>query len=433
MLRLLGGILLVTSESRAVDPWPAEAHTSAIQLTSVDAGLNTVNWSGAFWNPETRTLWLACNSGYFWALVENGAGGFRVATNASGTLAKWSPGGDLESIGQVAYTSSAVFLMDEDGWIKEYDASQYGVVSLTRSWDIRAHCAEVGGSGSEGLAFVPDEWLRRQQFTDTNGIPRVSTNGMGGLMLIGHQSGGYVHAFDLNPTNTQFGYVGRYKTGRSETAGLEFDRASGKFYVWHNTGDNYLEVVGLQSYPSGTNRVLRPLAEYYGPRTGNLEGFALTPSTDTNTWCFITDDDNSGGEAVMWYREFAPSDDVDADELSDGYELWHFGSLTQTTGSADADLDGLSNTGEWIAGTDPTNDVSSLALVGPVFEGTNFVLSWASTTGRVYAVCECGQLNTGFAFAVTSGIRATVPLNVSTMSVPPGVTSGFYRISVQSP
>jgi hypothetical protein len=176
-----------------------------VKLTALDPEFNAINMSGAAWNPVTRTLWLANNSGMFWALVENGAGGFKVATNAAGTRAKSSPGGDLESICQADFTQPIVYLMDENGWIREYDVSQYGVVQETRNWDIRAQCPEVGGtSGPEGLTFVPDEWLQREGFRATNGAPYVSSNGMGGLMFVGHQSGGYVHVFDLNRVNNTF-------------------------------------------------------------------------------------------------------------------------------------------------------------------------------------------------------------------------------------
>ena len=297
--------LLAGGGAQAAEPWPAEANTAAVQLTAIDSGLNAANWSGAFWNPDTRTLWLACNSGYFWALVENGAGSFQVATNAAGVKAKWSPGGDLEAICQTDSDAHLVYLMDENGWIREYDVRTNGTINATRSWDIRTQCPEVdSASGGEGLAFVPDEFLRRQRFCDSNGMPYVSTNGMGGLMFIGYQYDGFVYAFDLNRTFNTYGYVGRYKTGRTETADLEFDRASGKLYVWHNTGSNYLEVVELHSVVDGADRRLRPLAEYVGPRTGNLEGFAVVPSAATNAagGCILTDDDNQDQEAVTWYR-----------------------------------------------------------------------------------------------------------------------------------
>ncbi len=302
--------ILTSLASVAASPWPAEANTQAVNLTTVDIGLNTNNWSGAAWNPVTRTLWLACNFGYFYALVENGNGSFMVATNAAGAQAKWkplSPRGDLESICQADFNRPLVYLMDENGWIREYDVSQYGVVKENRNWDIRGQCPEINGMGPEGLTFVPDEWLRQQGFQDTNGCRYASTNGMGGLMFVGYQTGGYIHVFDLNPSTNTFGYIGRYKTGRTETAGLEFDRSTGNLYVWHNIGSNYLEVVELRSEPEGAERRLRQLSEYVGPRTGNLEGFALAPTKGPDPWCFITDDNNVKGEAVMWYRHFRPT------------------------------------------------------------------------------------------------------------------------------
>lgn len=418
----------------ATDPWPAESYTQAVALTAVDPGLNTVNWSGAFWNPTTRTLWLACNSGYFWALVEDGTGSFMVATNAGGTAAKWTPGGDLEAICQADFTQEVAYLMDENGWIREYDVSDYGVVAENRNWDIRAQCPEVSGLfGPEGITFVPDEWLARQGFRHTNGNLYVSTNGMDGLMFVGHQDGGYVHVFDLDPAGTQYGYVGRYETSRPETADLEFDRSTGKLYIWHNYGNNYLEVAELNSYVNGSERRLRQLVEYAGPRSGNLEGFALAPTQETNNWCFITDDDNLYTQAVAWYREFEPSEDTDADALLDGWELWYFGTTTQTTGSADSDLDRMDNADECIAGTDPTNASSIFSLVETSTETNVFILNWSSASGRVYAIRQADTPGNIFTQVVESGIPATPSINGSTVDVSAIPSGAYYRISVTVP
>ncbi|MBN1268989.1 MAG: hypothetical protein JXB04_05335, partial [Kiritimatiellae bacterium] len=273
----------------------------------------------------------------------------------------------------------------------------------------------------------------REGFRGTNGNLYVSTNGMGGLMFVGHQSGGYVHAFDLDPDSSAFAYVGRFKTGQSETAGLEFDRTAGQLYVWHNTGSNFLEVTELNSYVDGSDRRLRQMAEYYGPRSGNLEGFAMLPLDETNNWCFITDDDNSGGEAVVWYREFEPSEDTDSDSLPDGWELWHFGTATQTVGDADSDLDGMINVGEYTAGTEPTNAASVLSIL-PLTVLTNaLALSWPSVSGRVYAIWQAGAVASGFTQVVEEAIAATAPLNCSTVDVPEAVSGMLYRISVEAP
>jgi len=57
------------SVAMGASPWPAEPTSQAVKLTSVDPEFNAVNMSGAAWNPVTRTLWLANNSGQFWALA----------------------------------------------------------------------------------------------------------------------------------------------------------------------------------------------------------------------------------------------------------------------------------------------------------------------------------------------------------------------------
>ncbi len=99
----------------AVSPWPAESNTSALKLTSLDSDF-TAHMSGASWNPSNRTFWVCNNNpGIFWALVQDGAGSWRIATNASGTQARWSVGGDLEGICQADFTKPIVYLMNENG------------------------------------------------------------------------------------------------------------------------------------------------------------------------------------------------------------------------------------------------------------------------------------------------------------------------------
>ncbi len=288
----------------AADPWPAEQNGNAFSLTGIDPEFNMENMSGVAWNPVTRTLWLANNSGRFYALVEDGKGNFKIATDSSGAKARWAPGGDLESICQADFKQNVVYLLDENGWIREYDVSRYGVEKENRNWDIRPHCPEVHGKGPEAIIFVPDEWLGRAGFRVADGGHCASKNGMGGVMFVGHQDGGYIHVFDLNRTNNSYIYLGRYRTGRSETAGLEFDRLSGLLYIWHNTGPNYLEISDLMCVQKGGEMRVNQLAEFIGPRRGNLEGLAVAFGAGSYSWCFITDDNNKNGEAIMWYKCF---------------------------------------------------------------------------------------------------------------------------------
>lgn len=299
-------VLLVAPVFAGAAPWPGEPWRQATVLTGLDDDFGR-NLSGAHWNPVTRTLWVAVNApGKFLALVEDGAGSFRVGT-IGGQRAEWSPGGDLESITHADLAEQAVLVLAEGEDVIRKFATDTSAVRLLQSWNIKPHVPTSGGAGSEGLAFVPDVWLSKGGFVDGAGNPRVSKRGMGGLMFVAHQNGGMIYAFDLDPASQGLDFVGRYRTSRTESSGLEFDRSSGKLWIWHNTGTNFLEVGDLTSavLADGT-RQFKALAEYDGPKTGNLEGFAMTPASAGEHWAFITDDDNQDGAALMWFRAFAP-------------------------------------------------------------------------------------------------------------------------------
>ncbi len=282
-------------------PWPGEPWQQAQNLTALDDNF-VKNLSGAHWNPETRTLWVAVNSpGKFLAVVEDGAGGYKIAQR-NGLRGEWSPGGDLEGITQVDLREEAIYVISEgEEVIRKYDTTIYGASKLLQFWSIAPFVPTSGAAGSEGITFVPDSAL--VGFVDKNGAPYTSKNGMGGLMFVAHQNGGALYAFDLSPTGA-VSFVGSYKTSRSESSGLEFDRSTGRLYVWHNTGENYLEVVGLTSVlrADGT-RQLQVLQEYVGPKTGNLESVALAPVKSREHTVFITDDDNQQGAALMVFKK----------------------------------------------------------------------------------------------------------------------------------
>jgi len=185
----------------------------------------------------------------------------------------------------------------------------------------------------------------------------------------------------------------------------------------------------------GFERRLRPLTEYLGPRSGNLEGFALAPTTGTDHWCFVTDDDNQKGEAILWFRQFLPAVDTDADSLSDDWELEYWGTTARTTGSADSDSDGMSNSDEQIAGTDPTDAASVFKLLSAVrtADKTALVLSWLSVSNRTYEVREAPRPEDDFTQVIQAAISATPPVNLSTVVVSTAVSGTFYRLAVRAP
>ena len=88
------GVLVSTVALAA--PWPGEPFMQAVDLTPLVPGTAAgfgQQVSDLYWNPFTRTLWVARAPGGVWALTEAADGGFRVAASypaMSGTTPKFT-------------------------------------------------------------------------------------------------------------------------------------------------------------------------------------------------------------------------------------------------------------------------------------------------------------------------------------------------------
>jgi hypothetical protein len=126
-----------------------------------------------------------------------------------------------------------------------------------------------------------------------------------------------------------------------------------------------------------------------------------------------------------------PFIDDDDDGLDDDWEVYYFGSTTKTAGTIgeDADEDGFDDICEFLAGTDPTDDTSLLAIlsVWPA-AGSAVVLQWSSVSNMHYAILESTNL-LGVWTPVVSNITATPPVNTNAVTTPPN-TPVFYRIQL---
>lgn len=298
--------------------WPAEPIIAAQNLTGIEGPIwdNDFyeNLSGAVWDPVAETLWVCRNASpsKVWALVDDGAGGMMVAMR-DGKRGEWSDFGDAEGITVGDYGEpDTVYIMAEGiEHIREYDMSTYGNAVLKNDWDIQAATATSGGSGSEGITFVPDEFLAAQGFVDASGAPYVSTLGMGGLMFVGHQNGGHIYVFDLDRATGAQVFVGKYATGATETAGLEFDRSTGLLFIWHGGSFNTLEVARLGSNPADPTHRLNTVRIYESPGsipliTDNHEGIALTSNAACdggNRSLFLTTDGASAW-SLLRFNQF---------------------------------------------------------------------------------------------------------------------------------
>ncbi|MEY2428742.1 MAG: hypothetical protein QOJ40_1627 [Verrucomicrobiota bacterium] len=105
-----------------------------------------------------------------------------------------------------------------------------------------------------------------------------------------------------------------------------------------------------------------------------------------------------------------------------------------TDGSADfvdSDSDGMNNWQEWIAGTNPTNAVSRLAMQSIAFGG-GVTVTWRSVTNRIYLVQRSTNLSQPGSFSgIGSNIVGQAGLTSFTDHSATNAVPYFYRVGIQ--
>ena len=196
LLAVLGIFMPLRSASPEPYAWPGESWSTAIDLTYLNPSEWAGNLSGAFWNPQSRSLWLADNSGYFTELKEDGLGGFVMERD-------YSPSGkpDLEGITQADLGADRIYLMCErENYIREFAIS---TGAETKYWNLTPTVGNLGNDGTEGIAYIPNSWLAASGFRDGVGnlYPESvhGAQGLGGIMLVAVQDTGGAHKGYIYP------------------------------------------------------------------------------------------------------------------------------------------------------------------------------------------------------------------------------------------
>jgi hypothetical protein len=113
------------------------------------------------------------------------------------------------------------------------------------------------------------------------------------------------------------------------------------------------------------------------------------------------------------------------------YGLTNDGSDFSAAETNDSDRDGVPAWQEQIAGTDPTNHASFLAITNlPRPDNSSFVIAWPSASNRIYGVDRATNLVSPGFESIASNIPASPPMNVHTDMLP-GIDQIFYRITVE--
>ena len=258
------------------------------------------NLSGAFF--DGKYLWLVTNgnstipTSYLWKAI----------VNATGIMSKtmWNVGENgYEGITKIvtepgdAKDSNLILLDEKKRSIVELTFDMNGVPKKTdNKWILPKYMKENWrGLGSEGITWIPGGAYDENKLLRTNKSGVICSEAncdekpsdiVDGLALVAHQKGGYVYAFWLsgNAGTSDAILYGKYKTAKSESAGLEWDSESSELYIWHGGKHNMLEIVKLNSDPeykkqSKVKLETVQLRPYIGAKL-NLEGVGWDAASD---------------------------------------------------------------------------------------------------------------------------------------------------------
>jgi hypothetical protein len=321
--------------------WPSVSWANSSNISSVLSN-SVVELSGLYWNNDLKRLLAVGDAGHFVALQYNGN------ISKFSLLGTTSNSDGPEGITQVNTSGNEFYTIDENSYeIRKYTFnSNFTGVTKLNSWNLLASpspMTNTDNTGPEGITFVPDSYLQKIGFVSSaTGAVYTSKKGMGGLLFLAHQNGGYVWVYDVNPNvNNDFLYVGKYKTNRSESCDLAFDNSTGLLYILHNTDGNTLEVTDLKTTLSGETYTLSKLKEYSIPNpssgSDNIEGFAISPKypqvSTLGVWlCRDVTSTTEKADALRWFNPYAADGNSIETSLPNVSESLNFRLIKTSTG-----------------------------------------------------------------------------------------------------
>lgn len=170
------------------------------------------------------------------------------------------------------------------------------------------------------------------------------------------------------------------------------------------------DLVVLSNAPPGTYRF----------EWGDVPWYAA-PAARTN--------DLASGQTLLVEGRYTFTDAND-NGLPDAWEIQYFGAAPPgRPGTLDSDGDGLSDLAEFLAGTNPTNAASRLALNPPVSSGPGWLLGWEASPGRAYRVL--GSSDALSWSALTEWLRAAGNQQSVNLSGPTNGTPYLFRLETR--
>jgi hypothetical protein len=192
----------------------------------------------------------------------------------------------------------------------------------------------------------------------------------------------------------------------------------------------------LDGSQSGVNYQLQLNASPTGsPVAGTGSAISFGNQTVTGNYTVVAVDATTGCTATM-------SGSATVVSLTDPFQCWqmqYFGctNCPQADADADPDGDGMSNTNEFLSGTNPTNSASVLRIISTVRQTTDVVITWTTAGGYTNVVqVTAGNGTGGYATDnfVNLGSPIIIPGSGDAMTNYPdaggatNVQSRYYRI-----
>jgi len=266
-----------------------------------------------------------------------------------------------------------------------------------------------------GASFSPDASNSFSLTWDDNDI-QDSVHGLKSLWYTNFEM------VDLSPAVTAVNPTQGVAGASVTITGRNFSGAAGRLSVWFGSNqvaaaasdDAHLTAVAPTGSGTVDVRVQSGIgnANFTANYTSPIWGYGLSATSAVARFTFQSQLD----PFHTWLASYGLPSDGSADYL-------------------DSDSDGMNNSQEYQAGTNPTNTDSSFKITSTqVSSGTRFVLHWSSVSNRLYDVLSASNLTTGAgAFVPLPGatnLTGTPPENAWTDSVNSSSAPAYYRVGV---
>ena len=372
----------------------------------------------------TSLLWRDMNSN--WACVVSG--------NAANQAISISADGQ-----RVAYFAYSNYLFSSQSWLYVWDANlQANIYTNTTTGLTSTAIAPAGNrllylaanrlfvydlAGQSNLFLCPSatqikspsQWSgdgRYVAFVTATNLVAGDNNGTNDVYLLDLQTGSLT-------------LVSMDQSGTASAAGVSDSpvvSADGRFVVFRSFATNVLP------------GIVRPPSLIVFDRLSGSNSLLVTGTTETGwtTWVFrpvlstdesrlafqswdaglVSGDLNGAGDVFAGGLNNLPALDSDGDGIPDWWMIQYFKHATGQAGDLsraqdDADGDGMNNLQEFLAGTDPTDPTSVLALrIAADTTGTNMVLNWTAVSGKNYQILSTTNLSNPVWSAFPGSIEA---------------------------